>query len=38
VIQIITKLDGMIPLSAVGIEIPMADLYEGFDFSDDPEI
>ncbi len=38
IIQIITKPDGTIPLSSVGIEISMADLYEGFDFSDAPQI
>ncbi len=37
IIQIITQSDGTIPLSSVGIEILMAELYEGFTFADDPE-
>lgn len=37
IIQIITEPEGMIPLASVGIEIPMAELYEGFTFSDGPE-
>jgi Uma2 family endonuclease len=36
IIQIITKPDGTIQLSSVGIEIAMSDLYDGFDFSDAP--
>ena len=37
IIQIITKPDGIIPLSSAEIEISMAGLYEGFDFSDAAE-
>jgi Uma2 family endonuclease len=37
IIQIITKPDGTIPLSSVGIGIPMAELYEGFTSGSDPE-
>ena len=38
VIQIITKPDGTIPLSSVGSEILMSELYEGFTSTDGPEI
>jgi Uma2 family endonuclease len=37
IIQIITKPDGTIPLSSVGLEIAISELYEGFDFSDAPD-